>query len=90
LSYSGENGILVDANLADGILARQRAAGEAVDVNLTAARTSRWSGQRLQIGLQIVRIVRQRASVAHNCNDKRISAKQRQLRPFIPLFHSTT
>jgi hypothetical protein len=30
------------------------------------------------------------ASVAHNCNDKRISAKQRQLRPFIPLFHSTT
>jgi hypothetical protein len=30
------------------------------------------------------------ASVAHNCNDKRISAKQRQVRTFIPLFHSTT
>src|SRR5580704_3064941 len=55
----GRERVLIDANLADGILARQGAAGETIDVNLSAARSSGWSGQRLQIGLQIVGIVRQ-------------------------------
>ena len=44
-------------------LRRQRAAGKAVDVNLAAARSGGWTGQRLQIGLQIVGIVGQRLQI---------------------------
>ena len=59
----GRKRILVDANLANGILGRQRAAGESVDVDLAAARSGGWAGQGLQIGLQIVGIVGERIQI---------------------------
>ena len=59
-SYSGENGLAVDADLADGGLRRQTAAGEAIDVELAAAGSGSRTGQRLQLQREFVGIVGER------------------------------
>ena len=58
-SYSGENGLAVDADFADRGLRRQTAAGEAVDEELAAAGTGSRTGQRLQLQRELVRVVRE-------------------------------
>ena len=63
MSYSRGEGILVDADFADRRLRRQLPGGESVDVNLSAVRPSRRSGQRLQLRRQLVRIVGERVEV---------------------------
>ena len=65
----GGKGILVDANLADGRLGRERAASEAVDVNLAAVRSGCRPSQRRQFVRQLIRIVRQRVQVLAFKND---------------------
>ncbi len=49
--------ILIDADLADRRLGRQLPASKAVDINLSAVRSSRGAGQSRQLVLQFVRIV---------------------------------
>jgi hypothetical protein len=56
VEFGGE-GILVDANLADGRLGRQRPAGKSVNVNLPAVGTGRGSGQSRQFVGKLVGIV---------------------------------
>ena len=61
--------ILVDANLADGSFRRQLPGREAVDINLSAIRACRRPSQRLQLGLQLIRIIGKRfeiLSLHHN------------------------
>ena len=53
----GRKRVRIDADFADGTLGGQLAAAEAVDEELRAVRAGGGSGERLQIGLQVVRIV---------------------------------
>src|SRR5438270_6803819 len=62
-------GIRINANLADRGFGRKLPGGESVDIHLTAVGTSGWSRERLQLRLQLVRIVRERVeilSLQHN------------------------
>ena len=59
----GREGILVDADFADGFLGRKLAAAEAIDIDLAAVGAGAGSGQRLQRVGQIVGIVGQRGQV---------------------------
>ena len=47
----GRKRVLIDTDLADGVFARHLATCKSVNIDLPAARSRRWSGQRLQIGL---------------------------------------
>jgi len=51
--------VLVDADFTDGRFGRKLAAGEAIDIDLPAVRSSGRAGQRLQIGKQFIGIVGQ-------------------------------
>ena len=53
----GRKRILIDADLADGRFRRELTGRETVNVHLPAIRPGRRSGQRLQIGLQLIGIV---------------------------------
>ncbi len=53
----GRERVLVDANFADRILGREFAAAESVDENRATAGAGRWTGERLKVSRQIVRIV---------------------------------
>src|ERR1041385_6516726 len=55
--------VLVDADFADGRFGRKLAAGESVNVNLPAVGSGRRTGQRLEFGLQLIRIVRERVKI---------------------------
>ena len=59
----GGKWILVDADFADRRLRRNLAAGESVDINLSAVGARRRTGQRLQFALQFVGIVGERVQV---------------------------
>ena len=59
----GGKRIRIDADFADRTLRRQLAAAEAVDEELRSVGSGRRTGQRFQIRLQIVWIVRQRIEV---------------------------
>ena len=52
-------GILVDADFANRRLGGKLTGGKSVDIHLSAVRTRRRPGQRLQIGLKLIRIVGQ-------------------------------
>src|SRR5205823_2995922 len=55
----GGEGILVDADLANGFLGRQVAAAETIDIDGAAVGAGAGSGQRLQRVRKVVRIVGQ-------------------------------
>jgi hypothetical protein len=63
LAELGRERVLIDAYFADRSLRRKLAAAEPVDINLAALGTGRRSGQRLQVRLQIVRVVRERLQI---------------------------
>src|SRR5271157_1460551 len=65
----GRKRILIDADLANRRLRRKLAAGESVDVDLAAVGPGRRSGQRLQVLLQLIGIVRERFKVLAGEND---------------------
>ena len=56
-------GILVDANFADGGFGGKLPAREAVDIDLPAIGACGGAGKRLQVGLQVVRIVGKRVQI---------------------------
>src|SRR5271154_634722 len=61
--------ILIDADLANRRLRRKLPSLETININLTPVRSGSRSSQRLQLILQLVRVIRQRievASVQHN------------------------
>jgi hypothetical protein len=60
-------GILVDADFADRRFWRKLAAGESIDIDLPAVRSSRRTGQRIQFVLQLVGIVGKRIQVVRVC-----------------------
>ena len=62
--------ILVDADFADRRLGRELSASKSVDVNLAAIRAGRRACQRLQFGLQLVGIVRERFEVLTLDNER--------------------
>src|SRR5438046_5106696 len=55
--------VLIDANLANRSLRRELSCGKSININLSAVRSGRWSRQRLQFGLQLIRIVRKRLEI---------------------------
>ncbi len=55
----GGEGILVDADFADRRLWRQLPRSKSIDINLSAIRPRRRTGERLQLRRQLVRIVRE-------------------------------
>jgi len=59
----GREGVGVDPNFADRLFRRKLAAAEAIDEDLAAIRTRRWSGQRLQVGRKIIRVVGERLQI---------------------------
>jgi hypothetical protein len=56
-------GILVDANFADGGFGRKLSAGEAVDVDLAAVGTGRGTGESLEFVGELIGIVGERVEV---------------------------
>ena len=56
-------GVLVDADFADGGLRRKLAAGEAVDVNLTAVGAGSGAGESGKLRGKLVRIIRERVKI---------------------------
>src|SRR5262245_14945720 len=55
----GRKWILIDHNLADGLFVWNRLGGETVNKHLRAVGAGSWTSQRIQLGRQFVRIVRE-------------------------------
>lgn len=59
----GRERILIDADLADGVLGGDLAAAESIDEDGASIRTGGGSGERLEVGGEVVRIVGERLQV---------------------------
>ena len=69
-------GILVDADFADGGFGGQAAAGETVDVNLPAVRPGAGAGEGGQVSREVVRVIREGVQV-RAAHDERVGIRRR-------------